>query len=198
MTGGRKKRFLAPEVLEAGAREVSDLAREEGAHAALCGGYALQLYGSPRLTGDVDVVVDRSIAALPSGTPLSFGGYQTETPSGVPVDLILRSDDYERLYDEALHTAQRVEGAALPVVRPEYLVAMKMVAGRGRDSADFDWLVTEGDVDMRRVRRIVREHLGPYAVGELDRLVEQARWEANRERAVRGGKGSQGGGDGDD
>ena len=177
---GRSKRFLDPKTLDEAAAEIARLAEAESVQVALAGGYALQLYGSPRLTGDVDVVVDELIQALPPGPALSFGGVQTEAPNGVPVDMMLRDDDYARLYKEALRAARPHEGAPMPVVTPEYLVAMKMVAGRPRDEADLDWLITADVADLRRARKIVREHLGPYAAGELDRIVEVARWRASR------------------
>lgn len=176
-----KKKFLSLEVLDEAAREIALAASDEGVRAALIGGYALQLYGSTRLTGDVDVAAAEPIRALPGGKALSFGGYQTEAPSGVPVDLVLRDDDYAPLYAEALERAVEVEGAPMPVATPEHLAAMKMVAGRARDQADLEWLVTSGVADVREARRVIKRHLGPYAAGEFDLFVEEARWRAARD-----------------
>jgi hypothetical protein len=161
---------------------VAAIARDEGVRVALLGGYALQLYGSPRLTGDIDVVADDAIDALPEGKALSFGGFQTFAPNGVPVDLVLRDDDYAALYEEALARAAEIPEAPMPVVQPEYLAAMKMVAGRARDAADLEWLVVSDAADLVETRRIVRRHLGPYAAQEFDRIVEEARWKASRGR----------------
>ena len=180
---GRSKRFLAPETLDEAAREVAILASDENVAVALIGGYALQLYGSPRLTGDVDVVAGQSIEALPAGELLSFGGYQTEAPNGVPVDFVLRDDDYAALYEEALVRAVELADAPMPVVRLEYLTAMKMAAGRSRDEADLEWIVLRSGIDMSRARQVIHRHLGPYAAGEFDRLAEQARWRSSRGRA---------------
>jgi hypothetical protein len=150
-------------------------------HVALIGGYALQLYGSPRLTGDLDVVVDRALEALPEIGPLSFGGYQSDTPNGVPVDVVMRNDDYAALYEEALEASFGSSESPIPVVQSEHIAAMKMVAGRGRDMADLEWLITSRTIDLAETKRIVRRHLGPYAVQEFERIVEQARWRASRE-----------------
>jgi hypothetical protein len=181
---GRAKRFLAPETLDEAVRELAVLAHANHVSIALIGGYALQLYGSSRLTGDVDVVADALIRGLPTGKPLSFGGVQTAAPNGVPVDLVLRDDDYRALYDEALENAVELD-TPLRVVRLEYIVAMKMVAGRARDEADLEWIILESDIGRGRLsaaRSIIHRHLGPYAVREFDRLVDQVEWQASRSR----------------
>jgi hypothetical protein len=184
---GRSRRFLAPEMLDEAAREVAALARDENVSVALIGGYALQLYGSPRLTGDVDVVADGLIEALPDGESLSFGGVQTESPNGVPIDLVLRDDDYAKLYEDALEEAlvRAVElaDAPMPVVRLEYLAAMKMGAGRARDEADLEWIILRSGVDLPAARRTIRQYLGTYAAREFDRIVEEARWKSSHGRA---------------
>jgi hypothetical protein len=178
MTSG-KRRLLAPEVLDQAASYVLEAAEREGVAAALGGGYALQLYGSPRLTGDVDVVASDEISALPRGKALSFGGYKSEV-EGVPVDVILRDDDFAPLYEEALAGATVVEG--VPLVSPEHLAAMKMVAGRRTDLADLEFLIGDRVIDLPKTRLIVRRHLGPYAVKELDSFVEETRWRKSKEK----------------
>ena len=35
-------------------------------------------------------------------------------------------------------------------------------------------------VDVAKVRSIVKKHLGPYAAGELDNLVDEVPWEDSR------------------
>ena len=162
--------------------EVAEVARDEGVRVALIGGYALQLYGSDRLTGDIDVVAEASLAQLPPGPPLSFGGYQTEAPNGVPIDLVLRSDDYTSLYDEALADAVRMQESAMPVARLEHIAAMKMVASRPRDDADLEWIILSGEADLQAARTVIHRHLGRYAADEWERLVDETRWRASRER----------------
>ena len=168
-----KQRLLSPEVLDKAARCVIDVAKIEGVPAAIGGGFALQLYGSPRLTGDIDVVALRRLMSLPQGEPLSFGGYRSEV-DGVPVDIILRDDDFASLYDQGLLCKRTVEG--LPVLPAEYLAAMKMVAGRHKDLADLEFLIGEGVIDMTETRSIVRRFLGPYAVKELNSFAEETLW----------------------
>jgi hypothetical protein len=180
MKSGQKK-LLSPDVLEAGAVEIEGMSKKEGVRVALIGGYALQLYGSPRLTGDLDIVAYSEIEALPEIRPLSFGGYQSDTPNGVPVDVVLRNDDYASLYEAALSFAVNMPESPLPVARPEYIAVMKMAAGRGRDMADLEWMITANVIDLAKTKTTVRRYLGVYAVQEFERLVEQARWRASRE-----------------
>ena len=51
------------------------------------------------------------------------------------------------------------DGAPVPVVAPEHLVAMKMVAGRPKDEEDVRYLVLAEDFDMASCTVIVEEHL---------------------------------------
>ena len=175
-----RKRFLDPTTLSIAVDQILHHAAAEQVRVALLGGYALQIYGSDRLTGDVDVVADRAIEALSPIKPLSFGGYTTEAPNGTPVDIVLRDDHYRSLYEEALDHAEVLEG--IPIVTLEYLPAMKMAAGRRKDLADFEWLIIESGVNIRRAKQIIVRHLGPYAGDEFDSLVAEAKWEAKRRK----------------
>jgi hypothetical protein len=183
MSSSGRKRFLDPETLEEAASEVSELARDEHVRVALIGGYALQLYGSPRLTGDIDVAAEDEIEALPQGKTLSFGGFQSTAPNGTPVDLVLRDDDYTGLYEEAIRESVRMQDVAMPVARLEHIAAMKMVAGRARDDADLEWIILSGEADLSEARAIIRRHLGPYAAQEWEQLVDETKWRASRGRS---------------
>jgi hypothetical protein len=182
MTGTPTKRFLDPKTLTDAAVEIAAAAHKQGAHVALIGGFAMQVYGSDRLTGDLDVVADARLKAFPRGTALSFGGEQTHAHNGVPVDVVLRRDIYTTLYDEALAHAVRVRGLPLPIVRLEHLAAMKMAAGRPRDEGDLAFLVTKTKIDTRKTLRVVRLHMGAYAGEEFTNFVEVALWEASRRK----------------
>jgi len=57
-----------------------------------------------------------------------------------------------------------------------------MVAGRSRDLSDLEFLVTSGTVDVRKAKKIIHQHLGVYAVGEFQQLVEEIRWKASQGR----------------
>lgn len=174
--------FLEPAALGEATSQIESIARRENVKTALAGGFALQHYGSPRLTGDVDVVAECEIEGLPRGKPLSFGGERTKAPNDVPVDVIVRDDDYADLYEDALNSAVKISALPMKIVRPEHLVAMKMVAGRGKDQSDLEFLVLSGLLDLVETRRVIREFLGRYAVREFDQFVEETKWKASRGR----------------
>lgn len=180
-----KKKLLDPETLRTAVAELADMADKHDVDLALLGGFALQLYGSPRLTGDVDVTADQPISALPVLKPLSFGGFQTETPSGVPVDYIIRDDVWEKLYEALSEHAVEHEGVDLPVATPEYLAATKLQSARPQDEQDLEWLIGSGVIDTAVAREIIEKHLGPFAAEEFDRMVEFVEWRRTRSNPER-------------
>lgn len=145
--------------------------------AAIVGGLAMQIWGSPRLTADLDVIAESDLGY--TGEPLSFGGVRTKEES-VDLDVIVRSDEWEGLYSDALANAVEVTDVPMPVVIPEFLVPMKMVAGRSKDESDIRYLVLLDDFDFKLAETIVREHLGSYAVRELRTIIEEAKWRKSR------------------
>jgi hypothetical protein len=176
------KRFLRAEEIDEAIAEVSALARSTGAHVALAGGCAMQIYGSQRLTVDVDVVASGPVRGLKPTVPLTFGGYSSVTSAGTTVDVMICNNEYEEAFDAALERAVRKRGVPLPVVRPEHLAVMKMIAGRKKDEVDLAWLVTSGTLDTEKTARIVRELLGHYAAREFRNFSEEAQWLKDRGR----------------
>jgi hypothetical protein len=147
---------------------------------AIVGGLAMQVWGSDRLTNDVDLiapVAPHGLRGVHDERPLTFGGVAT-TINGIAVDFIVRDDEFEPLYDEALAYSEEYDDLPTLVVGPEYLVAMKMVAGRPKDEHDLHFLLTDPDVelDLKRAEVIVKEHLGRQSVRELRDLRATALW----------------------
>jgi predicted nucleotidyltransferase len=118
------------------------------------GGQAVQVYGEPRLTKDIDITlglgidgVDRVLAVCRSARlkPLAddverFARDTMVIPaqdqsSGIRVDFILSFSDYER---QAIDRATKVMVGPTPVrfAALEDLVVHKLVAGRPRDLED--------------------------------------------------------------
>jgi hypothetical protein len=54
---------------------------------------------------------------------------------------------------------------------------MKMVAGRGKDAQDLQFILLDSGVSYKKLRSVVAEHLGEYAADELDALKQTAAWE---------------------
>lgn len=175
-------RFLNPDDIQEAVREIAEIASREGIQTALVGGVAMAVYGSDRLTKDVDVACrDEYLPGLKKVKDLSFGGISALTPLGHPVDVIVREDAYRALYVAAIEDA-RDESLPLPVVSPEYLAALKMAAARDKDVLDVESLVCLGVLDLQRTRSIIQRYLGEYASREWDSLVAEANWKKSRER----------------
>ncbi len=174
-----KTYFINFEDLVQASKSVARLAKDENVDVALIGGHALQLYGSTRLTGDIDIIASDDIMELPGGSLLTFGGVRTETPEGVPVDLILRDDRERSLYEEALEYAVKKRGTPIRVVTPEHLAVMKLLAGRLKDLTDLEWLVMEYKINRTKTRQIIEEHFGSDDVEEFNQLIEDFKWQRN-------------------
>ncbi len=178
-SSSKKKRLLSSAEITAGIAEVAQLAK--GNRIMLVGGVALHQYGSDRLTSDIDIVAEHSIQTFPAIKSLSFGGYTSETPSGVPVDVILRNDEYKKVFDEALLYARKLPGVPVSVVSLEYAVVMKMIAHRPKDMADLAEIFTMDALDIQKARGLVRRHLGSYAINDFDSMVREAAWRKSQD-----------------
>lgn len=151
--------------------------------AVLIGGFALNLYGSSRLTTDLDTIVERVPDGFENEKRLSFGGVRT-TVNSVPVDFIERNDDAAPLYEAAYDHATKLPSIPLLVARPEYLLAMKMYAGRKKDEADIEWMLRAKIVDRHLAEQVVKKFLGVLAAKDLRLLFELTDWMATRPEAA--------------
>lgn len=190
MTGSGGSKALAPFLLAEVATIIGEIAGRQQTMVALVGGFAMQYFGSPRLTGDVDVIAVSPLHDLEPTAALNFGGQKTtvvapgNTSVGtnvlVPVDVIVRDDEFANLYTAALDHVLDM-GAPLPVVEPEYIAAMKLVARRPKDEEDLAFLVTAHVIDLGKAERVIRKHLGgAFAAREFRASVEEAIWRASR------------------
>jgi hypothetical protein len=136
---------------------------------ALVGGIALLLYGSDRLTKDVDIIATNRLQVSPSIIvgQLQQGGerYSIETKKQtVSVDWIIRNDEAKRYFQEALKESVTVKN--FPVLTPEWLVILKHIAGRFKDQEDAIFLLRQkGLVDRKKVRENIIRVGGQEAWG---------------------------------
>ncbi len=147
------------------AKEIGAIANSEEIEWALVGGIAMYLYGSPRLTKDVDIIAQKNLS-IEAKAPLTFGGNNYIVEIGkykVDVDWIVRNDGYAKYYDAALRNAVKMpEGFQL--ISPEWLVIVKMFAGRHKDYDDAVFLLSQDDlVDRPKVRENIVEVTGEDA-----------------------------------
>lgn len=139
------------------AQKVGQLALQEEIEWALAGGLAMHLYGSPRLTKDVDIIASKNLSLTPQHR-LGFGGSSYTLQIGrysVQVDWIVRSDGYQKYYWAALKEAIELSNG-LRLVTPEWLVILKLVAGRQKDLDDIVFLLRQAQtVDRPTVKQKV-------------------------------------------
>ncbi|MGI8554935.1 MAG: hypothetical protein ACR2LT_01060 [Pyrinomonadaceae bacterium] len=123
-------------------KKLAKIAEKERVEWALARGIAMHLYGSPRLTKDVDVVSEK-VLSLEGKHRLSFGGISYEIKVGkkiVTIDWIFRNDDYIEYYQQALKDAVKLPDG-MKVLTPEWLVILKSIAGRPKDRDDAVFLL---------------------------------------------------------
>jgi hypothetical protein len=151
--------MIATDVGIEAAQKVGELAAQEEIEWALAGGLAMHLYGSHRLTKDVDIIASQNLSLTPKHR-LSFGGSSYTMQVGkyeVPVDWIVRSDGYQKYYRAAISDAIKLPNG-LRVVTPEWLVILKINAGRQRDFDDIVFLLKQQRlVDRPKVKQKVVE-----------------------------------------
>lgn len=186
MTSSKRTKFLKAEEIESGIDEVVSMARARHVDIALAGGAAMQIWGSERLTKDVDFLASDLIEDLRTLRPLSFGGVAAVTPAGVPVDLIIRDDAYGALYEHALERATVLEGIPVRVVSAEYMAAIKLSAAREKDILDLHFLLTDAeDFDYKVASAIVELELGVFAADEFERARDEAVFLKQRDESAK-------------
>ncbi|MFN0124572.1 MAG: hypothetical protein ACKV2V_29070 [Blastocatellia bacterium] len=146
-------------------QQAGRLAAGEEIDWALAGGLAMHLYGSQRLTKDVDIIASQNLSLTPQHQ-LSFGGSSYTLQIGkyaVQIDWIVRNDGYRKYYRAALTEAIELSNG-LRLVTPEWLVILKINAGRQKDLDDIVFLLGQpGLVERPVVRRKVIETAGEDA-----------------------------------
>jgi hypothetical protein len=146
-------------------QQTGQLAALEEIEWAVAGGLAMHLYGSPRMTKDVDIIASQ-LLSIPAEHRLTFGGSCYTVQIGkyaVPVGWIVRNDGYRKYYLAALKEAVKLPNG-LRIVTPEWLVILKINAGRQRDLDDIVFLLKQQElVNRSTVRQKVIETAGEDA-----------------------------------
>lgn len=138
---------------------IGKLAEENSIDWALVGGLAMNLYGSDRLTKDIDVIADKLLPVAKNQIVgrLKQGGerYNTETEEKiVAVDWIVRNDEFKPFFKAALKEAVNING--FPILTPEWLVILKFIAGRFKDQEDAVFLLSRNNLVNRG---LIKEHI---------------------------------------
>jgi predicted nucleotidyltransferase len=172
-------RQSAPEtvrpVFEA-AREVQEFLRSAGHEFCIIGGVALQRWGQPRLTLDVDLTmlvplgseaeaVDEVLAAFAGRLPdarafaLKNRVILAKTAKGVAIDVSLGALDYERRCVERASDFDFGGGVRLRTCSAEDLVVLKAFAGRGQDWVDLEHVIVRQRASLDW--RLIESELAP-------------------------------------
>ncbi len=156
--------------------KIADSAKKQAVEWALVGGVAMHLYGSPRLTKDVDVIAS-AILDLESERNLGFGGKRYRIKIGkkdVPIDWIVRNDAAQKFYEQALKQAHQLKNG-LPIITPEWMIILKYIAGRFKDRQDAVFLLKQKNLVNRKT---VKKHIIETTSSEYWALVASGlqRW----------------------
>lgn len=132
--------------------EASARLTELGIPHALIGGLAVGLHGHPRATKDADFLVGDE--AFERSEPILV--YRAELRDLVRVGVI----DLMPLPPGHLELAEELGlsvGGAIPVIKPEGLILLKLLANRPQDRADVSALLEQG-VSVAAVTAYLRRH----------------------------------------
>lgn len=146
----------------------------QGIHYAIAGGNALRAWGHTRLTYDVDFVVhgrdrERAIAFAESLGYLTtyvsdgYSNHHHRDEAFGHIDLIyVYGTTAEQVFAGSVE--RHLGNLAVPVVRPEHLIAMKVRAMKNSamrvliDAPDIAFLLTLPGLDRERVREYFSQH----------------------------------------
>jgi hypothetical protein len=136
-----------------------------GIRYAICGGLAVTMHGAPRMTKDIDILVDpedlpravetvRPLGYMFAALPMVFdeGSVRERHVQRISkivggdhlvLDLLLAKASLARFLDGRVEVV--LPEGVLAVVSREALLAMKRLAGRRQDQADIEKLETQED-----------------------------------------------------
>ena len=163
----------APEAIKPvfdAAREVQDFLRRSGSEFCFIGGVALQRWGQPRFTRDVDLTLLCPLGSEASAIDRILGGFSmripdarafalknrvllVQTAAGIPIDVALGALDFEHRCVERASEFDFGPGLNLRICSAEDLVVLKTFAGRGQDWVDVEYVIVRqrGRLDWRLI-----------------------------------------------
>jgi len=166
---------------------------------ALIGAMAANRYMAPRYSADVDLAILAADAQRVEADLASAGwtlrgelvmtdltGTSWSDPSGQQVDLIHLPGSWG---EPALTAAAANVIGQVPTVTLPFLVFMKLLAARAKDTADVEeLLVGKSRARIDEVREVVRRYGRPDDIEDLEQIIELAAWRSSPGRG--GGRAS--------
>ncbi|HKH46719.1 MAG TPA: hypothetical protein VKM72_18835 [Thermoanaerobaculia bacterium] len=156
-------------------QSVVDFLDGKNARYAVIGGVAIVMYGLPRTTLDLDLIVESAVQEDVIGWLESLGyrtlhrsiGYSNHIhpePAWGELDFVyVRGETADKLFS-GCRQAPGPGGLMVPVPRPEHLASLKVVAMKNdpqrafRDQEDIRFLLSLPGVDRREVRSYFERH----------------------------------------
>jgi hypothetical protein len=152
------------------AREVQEFLLRAGSEFCFIGGVALQRWGQPRFTRDVDLTllcplgaeagtIDRVLGAFSARMPdtrdfaLKRRVILVQSAAGIPVDIALGALDFEHRCVKRASGFDFGSGLMLRTCSAEDLVVLKAFAGRAQDWVDIEYLLVRqrGKLDWGQI-----------------------------------------------
>lgn len=153
--------YIPPKVLHALRTASANLTRLNIPH-AICGGVAVGAYGHVRATKDVDflsgdeafVFTPGGLAMMAPGVPFAIDGIPTDM---VPLHNVATPNQDLSFLAHELEEPYDLDG--MPVVSPEALILMKLVAFRSKDQEDVRAVLAAGATSQKRVRNYIDKYV---------------------------------------
>lgn len=176
------------------AQEVDEFCREQGWRYCIIGGLAVQRWGEPRTTRDVDLTVltgfgdeSRFISGLldrfearvadPSQFALRTRVVLLSGSAGTPIDVSLGAIPFEERAVARSSAFQIDEGVAIQTCSAEDLIVLKAFAGRDQDWLDIEGVATrqghrlDSQLIWRELEPLLELKEDETAIGRLERLL---------------------------
>jgi hypothetical protein len=158
------------EAVLAALHAVSRMLTEKGIRHAVIGGIAVGVYGWPRATRDVDLLIGNEAWERQTSGKLVPRLTLPETINDIPIDY-LPIDVAGRFLEQAFERPLWTDG--LPIAPVDIVVCTKLIRLAMRDQADIVEIVKAQLIDRAEVRAFLVEHT-PMLVGRWEALVTQA------------------------
>ena len=156
-------------------KDIAGILKKSNIPYMVVGGQAIVVYGKPRFTQDVDIIVAlipeeaepllNAVSAIFRILPEDVKRFIRETwvlplehkETKVRVDVVFSIIPFEK---EAIEKTReiRVDNVSVKYIAPEYLVVQKIIAGRARDLEDAAWVleVQGNKIDIAEIERIIK------------------------------------------
>jgi hypothetical protein len=142
---------------------------------AIIGGHAVAIHGYPRLTDDLDILVNnqdinkimKDLKLIYIG-PLNIGGITAKTKFGTIIDLVSLNKSW---VSDAINSARKTK-YGMVVSRP-YLMLLKMEASRDiQDDTDITKILKlMNDKEIIDSKNLIKEYL-PDMIDDFNKMIE--------------------------